>query len=106
MIADNMYLTILAETGLAGSIGFIVLAGWLLVGAARRLRRSPRPPPAQLRLALCTMALIGLLVDMAGYEFFYWPNQYLHLMCIVGCMAALFRLVPPAGVSPAPAPDA
>jgi putative inorganic carbon (HCO3(-)) transporter len=106
MIADNMYLTILAETGLAGCTGFAVLVGWLLVGAGRRLRRSPRPPPANLRLALCTMALIGLLVDMAGYEFFYWPNQYLQLMFIVGCMAALFKVVSPVGAAPAPNPDA
>jgi len=95
MIADNMYLTILAETGLAGSTGFVVLSCWLLLNAGRRLRRSPRPPPAQLRLVLCTMALVGLLVDMAGYELFYWPNQYLHLMLITGCMAALFSSVPP-----------
>ncbi len=95
MIADNMYLTLLAETGLSGSAGFAVLVGWLLVNAGRRLRRSRHPPPATLRLALCTMALIGLLVDMAGYELFYWPNQYLHLMVVVGCMAALFRVVPP-----------
>ncbi len=94
-IADNMYLTILAETGLAGSVGFTVLSGWLLVGAWRRLRRNTRPPPDTFRLIICTMALVGLLVDMAGYEFFYWPNQYLHLMFIVGCMAALFRAVPP-----------
>jgi len=95
MIADNMYLTILAETGLAGTAGFLVLAGWLLAGAARRLRRSSRMPPDTLRLALCTMALVGLLVDMAGYELFYWPNQYMHLFLIIGCMGALFRAVPP-----------
>jgi O-antigen ligase len=97
-IADNMYLTILAESGLAGSIGFVVFAGWLLAGAARRLRRESRPPPGQLRLALCTMALVGLLVDMAGYELFYWPGQYLHLLIVAGCMAALFSSVPPAAV--------
>jgi putative inorganic carbon (HCO3(-)) transporter len=100
MIADNMYLTLLAETGLSGTAGFVVLAGWLLINAGRRLRRNRHPPPAALRLALCTMALLGLLVDMAGYELFYWPNQYLHLMVVVGCMAALFRVVPP--VEPGP----
>lgn len=96
MIADNMYLTILAETGLAGTIGFLVLAGWLIAGAARRLRRSSRMPPDTLRLALCAMALVGLLVDMAGYELFYWPNQYMHFFFVAGCMAALFRAVPTA----------
>jgi putative inorganic carbon (HCO3(-)) transporter len=106
MIADNMYLTILAETGLVGCTGFVVLIGWLLAGAGRRLRRSPRPPPAQLRLALCTMALIGLLVDMAGYELFYWPSQYLQLMFTAGCMAALFRVVPPPAAAPESNPAA
>lgn len=106
MIADNMYLTILAETGLVGSTGFLVLAVWLLLGACRRLRRLSRPPPAELRLALCTMALIGLLVDMAGYELFYWPSQYLQLLFIVGCMTALFRAVPPAAGRSATDPDA
>lgn len=105
-IADNMYLTILAETGLVGSAGFVVLTAWLLVGAGRRFRRTSRPPPGELRLVLCTMALVGLLVDMAGYELFYWPGQYLHLMFIVGCMAALFREVPPRAGRPVTAPAA
>jgi len=32
------------------------------------------------------MALVGLLVNMAGYEFFYWPNQYLLFCMIIGCI--------------------
>jgi len=36
------------------------------------------------QLLACLMAFGGLLVDMAGYEFFYWPNQYLFLCLLIG----------------------
>ncbi|MDD4939408.1 MAG: O-antigen ligase family protein [Candidatus Omnitrophica bacterium] len=92
MIADNMYLTILAEAGLIGFFAFLLFIFIFLRRGREKLARLNNGSLLKLRLSVCLTALIGLLVNMAGYEFFYWPNQYLFFCVIVGCLNASLRI--------------
>jgi hypothetical protein len=91
MIADNMYLTILSETGIIGFLGFFIFIFSLLKKGWRRLIVLDAGSNKRWYLLISMMAFIGLLVNMAGYEFFYWPNQYLLFCLIIGCIAASLR---------------
>lgn len=79
MIPDNMYLTFLAETGIVGTGGFLVFISVLLKRAFRKLRNAKGDNKLVLLTLLC--ALIGLLVNMGGYDLFYWNNPYM-LLCL------------------------
>lgn len=91
MIADNMYLTILAETGLIGFLGFSIFVFPFLRNGWKQLGILNSNSQERWRLLISLMAFIGLLVNMAGYEFFYWPNQYLLFCIVVGCINASLR---------------
>lgn len=91
MIADNMYLTILAETGLIGFLGFAVFIFSLLAKGWKQIVILNSASDKRLRLLVSLMALIGLLVDMAGFEFLYWPNQNLIFCVVIGCVGASLR---------------
>lgn len=87
-IADNMYLTIISETGIIGFLGFFTLVSSFLKRGWKHLRKLDFGSEQRWQLLVSLMAFIGLLVNMAGYEFFYWPNQYLLFCMVVGCLAA------------------
>ncbi len=91
MIADNMYLTILTETGIFGFLGFFAFIFFLFKKAWRNLRRESLIPQRRWQLLVSLMALVGLLVAMGGYELFYWANPYLYFCVIVGCIASFCR---------------
>jgi O-antigen ligase len=86
MIADNMYLTLLSETGIIGFLGFSMLIFSLLKKGWKQLKILDYSSSKRWQLLVSLMAFIGLLVDMGGYEFFYWPNQYIFFCIIIGCM--------------------
>lgn len=70
-IPDNMYLTIFAETGLVGSICFLLFICQLLRQEWRALKVIvSREDQEFLFILLC--GFIGLLVNMASYDLFYW----------------------------------
>ena len=91
MIADNMYLTLLAETGTIGFLGFFILVFSFLKRGWKQLTILNADSQERWRLLISLMAFVALLVDMGGYEFFYWPNQYLIFCIVIGCINASLK---------------
>ncbi len=91
MIADNMYLTILAETGILGFLGFLIFMLSLFRKVWRQLRRLNHVSQRRLQLLMILCAFIGLLVNMGAYELFYWPNQYMYFCILAGLIEAFYR---------------
>jgi len=89
MIADNMYLTLLAETGFFGIIGFIMLISSLISKAIIRVKKSCLSFIDKRSSILILSGFIGLLVNMGGYEMFYWPNIYIIFCIYVGVIAII-----------------
>lgn len=91
MIADNMYLTLLAETGILGFTGFLIFIFSIFRKALKKIIIPTHLAHKKQQLFIVLSAFIGLLVSMAGYEFFYWPNQYIYFCILVGLMEVLWR---------------
>jgi O-antigen ligase len=91
MIADNMYLTLLAETGIIGLLGFLLFIFSLFRKAWRKLNTFRDMPQKRQGLLLVLSAFVGLLVNMAGYELFYWPNPYIYFCILIGLIEAYHR---------------
>lgn len=72
-IADNMYLTILGETGIVGFISFLYFIFSLF-------RKGLKEKKDCVFITLST--LLGILVNMTGYELFYWHIPY-YLFCFL-----------------------
>lgn len=81
MIADNMYLTILAETGLIGTIGFLIFIIRLLSKGLKQLQLL-KVDREKLELLVPFSALIGLLVNMGAFDLFFWGGPYM-LFCLM-----------------------
>lgn len=79
-IADNMHLTLMAETGILGLTGFIIFIFSLFKRGLKYCVSLEDENKKQI-LLLFMSALIGLLVSMAGYELFYWNNPFV-LFCL------------------------
>lgn len=88
MIADNMYLTILSETGIIGFLGFFIFVISLLKKGWKKLTVLNYNSDKWWLLSGGLAAFLGLLINMAGYEFFYWPNQYILFCIIIGFINA------------------
>ncbi len=69
-IADNMYLTIVAETGIAGFLAFMGFIIFLLKKAFVYLHSEKEPEPKKLTTALIA-GIIGLMVNMHTYGLLY-----------------------------------
>lgn len=88
-ILDNMYLTILAETGVFGALGFVIFIVILLKNTIQRLKQLKAADAySQMALLIPASSLIGLLVNMAGYELFYWDNIYMIFCLLCGFLAS------------------
>ena len=72
-ILDNMYLTFLSETGIIGTMGFLFLMVFLFKRGLNRIRNSKNSNQREI-LQIVLAALVGLLVNMAAYDLFYWSN--------------------------------
>lgn len=82
MVADNMYLTILAETGIIGTAGLLIFIGGLIRGG-QKCFPIMKDKKEKLFLLAVLSGFIGLLVNMAAYELFYWhaPLIFFSLYC-------------------------
>lgn len=91
-IADNMYLTLLAETGIIGFSSFLVFIFLLLRRGLIALHRIEDKRKKEL-LLVSMSALMGLLVNMAGYELFYWHNPFALFCILCGMVSANSELI-------------
>jgi len=87
-IADDMYLTILAETGIVGFLGFLIFIFYLLKRGLRAFHVMLDKRKKEL-LLVSMSALVGLLVNMGAYELFYWHNPFALFCIISGVIASL-----------------
>jgi len=86
MIADNMYLTIAAETGVAGFLSFSILIFSVLKKARKTVLVLPQSSPERITLIALLSGFLGILVNMSAYELFYWPNQYALFCIMLACI--------------------
>lgn len=87
-IADNMHLTLIAETGILGFCGFLFFIFFLLKNGFRKLKDLSGGNSRTL-LSLMLLAPVGILVNMTGYELFYWANPYMFFCLICGFIQGL-----------------
>lgn len=87
-IADNMYLTILAETGIVGGLGFLFFLFYICKISLEKLIFFNNFNHKLFLLSIFS-GFVGLSINMVGYELFYWGTPYL-CFCMVTSM--LFSL--------------
>lgn len=83
MIPDNMYLSFLSETGIIGTLGLLVFIIFLVRGIFIRFQGIQRHLKQQTLLIILHSSLVGLLMNMAAYDLFYWSNPYI-LFSLIG----------------------
>lgn len=91
MIPDNMYLLILSETGIIGFLAFLLFIFSIFKKAYRKLKILSDAPQKKQQLLLVLSSFVGLLVNMGGYELFYWPNPYIYFCILIGLIEANYR---------------
>ncbi len=92
MIPDNMYLAILAETGLVGFAGFFIFILSVFIKAKKCLVRLGRQPERKREAIFIMAGFTGLLVNMMAYELFYWLNIYIYFCIFIGLIEFFYRL--------------
>lgn len=91
MIADNMYLTMLAETGVIGFTGFFVFILSIFIKGGKQLIKLKHLPQDRQRLIFILSSFVGLSVNAMAYELFYWPGQYMYFCILIGLIEAFYR---------------
>lgn len=82
-IADNMYLSILAETGLLGFSTFMLFL-FLLFKKSSVLLKLIKDTKEKEFLIACICGIVGLLVSMNTYDLLYWINPFLLFWFLAG----------------------
>jgi O-antigen ligase len=88
MIPDNMYLTFLSETGIIGTAGFLILVFILLKKSLKAFLKEGNKNKDHM-LLISLSAWVGLLVNMGGYDLFYWNNPYVLFCLLTGFIQGL-----------------
>lgn len=87
-VADNMYCTLLAETGLVGMTGFLLCVVALLKRGLKGARQAV-DSDRQTCLIAAMSVLVGLLVSMVGYDLFYWHTPFILFSLVCGLIGSL-----------------
>lgn len=87
-IPDNMYLSILAETGLLGFISFISFL-FLLFNKSLNYFNRVNDLTKKRFLIVCFCSIIGLLITMNCYDMLYWINPLLLFWFLVGILGSI-----------------
>jgi len=87
-IPDNMYLCILAETGLLGFLGFMLFLFLLFKKGLTRLKTIKDTAKKELLIA-CLCGIIGLMISMNTYDLLYWANPFLLFWFLAGLLLSL-----------------
>jgi O-antigen ligase len=83
-VPDNMYLCLIAETGIIGFYGVMVFLAAVLYRAIKVATVNIRHCRSLTPIMTVVLALCGILINMVSYDYFYWANQYLLLCIIIG----------------------
>ena len=82
-VADNMYIMLLAEAGIVGFIGFVILIFTSLKRALKLFSKITDQNRKYFLLSV-SVALIGFLPSAGGYDIFYWHAPYMFFSLICG----------------------
>lgn len=91
-IIDNMYLTLLSETGIIGFAGFLIFILSFFRKGWRRFKRLDPALQEKRQLLVVLTAFLGLLVNMTGYDLLYWPGLYLLFCIIIGMLGIDYKI--------------
>ncbi len=87
-IPDNMYFALLSEAGVLGCGGLLVFCFVMLRRGMRAVRRLGAGWQQELLIGALA-SLVGLLVNMAAFDLFYWYNPYMLFCLATGLIAGL-----------------
>lgn len=87
-IPDNMYLSILAETGITGFSAFIVFIVFLLKKAFRCFRSIKDKDTKELLITIIA-GIIGLMVNFLTYDALYWMTPLFLFWIFAGMVSGL-----------------
>ena len=79
-IPDNMYFSLLAETGIVGFSGFLIFVFSLVYRGLKKFKNDKNDKKKQ-SFTIYICILTGILCSMGGYELFYWSTPYI-LFCL------------------------
>ncbi|MDP3732792.1 MAG: O-antigen ligase family protein, partial [Candidatus Omnitrophota bacterium] len=89
-IPDNMYFTFLAETGIVGTLAFLIFIFSLLKRGLRQFSEF-KDENKKYSLLILMSALIGFLINMGAYDLFYWNNPYALFCLVCGFIQGLLK---------------
>ena len=87
-IPDNMYLSLLSETGIIGLSAFAAFIFYLFKNGFAALTENTRGLKEKEFLLLCMSGVAAFLVNMAAYDMFYWYNPFALFCVLCGAIAA------------------
>jgi len=86
-VPDNMYLSILAETGGVGFLSFMLFLLLLFKRGLRRLK-GIKDNKEKHFLICCMSGVIALLISMNTYDLLYWINPFLLFWFLIGLISS------------------
>lgn len=89
-IPDNMYLCILAETGLIGFLSFMFFLFLLFKKVLSHLKTIKDSIEKEFLIS-CLCGVVGLLISMNTYDLLYWINPLLLFWFLVGLLVPVIK---------------